>query len=442
MHWLCHGKAVMKNTSPSATADAFARVPLPKRFCNLDRLLHAMKARGLDGIVATAPWNVFYLTAFNGIAHKSDEPRPYAVILSRHMPEHPVLVLADYYLATFLKQPTWVEDLRPFRAVMMPLDLPAQHSDIDRFIPQDGAGASWIAHARAAYAFDMGSAVRGALKDLRLEHGRVAFDDMGFGFRLEVEGLEVADGYDPLMFARAVKTETELCLLQRATALNEAAIGRTIAAWGKGATWRDLNKAYACAVTELGGFVHDPGGMVWGHPRGTDPTLTLATGLEHDVVEPGSHVMFDCHGTIDLYCWDGGKTWVVEGEPEGAAKRFADATARVAQMLLSAMRPGARISELQAKGREIYRREGVPDPASAVIFFHGLGLSHMDIEQRTADGKSNADWTLEDGMVVPVHLLYPGGEHERFWLEEVVAVGNDGGKPLFSWGFGPLTRDG
>jgi len=31
------------------------------------------------------------------------------------------------------------------------------------------------------------------------------------------------------------------------------------------------------------------------------------------------------------------------------------------------MRPGARISELQANGREIYRREGVPDPASATI---------------------------------------------------------------------------
>jgi len=24
----------------------------------------------------------------------------------------------------------------------------------------------------------------------------------------------------------------------------------------------------------------------------------------------------------------------------------------------------------------------------------------------------------------------------------VVAIGNDGGKPLFSWGFGPLTREG
>jgi Xaa-Pro aminopeptidase len=439
---LTAGEGIMMDTTRSETVDSFARAPLPKRFCNLDRLLYAMKARGLDGNVATTPWNVFYLTGFNAIAHKSDEPRPYAVILSRHMPEHPVLVVADYYLATFLKQPTWVEDVRPFRAVMMPLDLPAQRSDIDRFIPLDGAAAPWIAHARAAYAFDMATAVRRALKDLRLEHGRVGFDDMGFGFRLEVEGLEIADGYDPLMFARAVKTRTELALLQRATALNEAAIWHTIAAWDKGATWRDLNKAYARAVTELGGFVRDPGAMVWGHPRGGDPALTLATGLEYDVVEPGSHVMFDCHGTIDLYCWDGGKTWVVEGAPQGAAKRFADATAKVAQMLLGAMRPGARISELQAKGREIYQREGVPDPASAVIFFHGLGLSHMDIEQLTADGKPNVDWMLEEAMVVPVHLLYPGGEHERFWLEEVVVIGNDGGKPLFSWGFGPLTREG
>ena len=136
------------DTARSATAEPFARAPLPKRFCNLDRLLYAMKARALDGIVATAPWNVFYLTGFNAIAHKSDEPRPCAVILSRHMPEHPVLVVADYYLATFLRQPTWVEDVRPFRAVMMPLDLPPERSDIDRFIPQDGVEVPWIAHAR------------------------------------------------------------------------------------------------------------------------------------------------------------------------------------------------------------------------------------------------------------------------------------------------------
>src|SRR5262249_16530724 len=147
----------------------------------------------------------------------------------------------------------------------------------------------------------------------------------------------------------------------------------------------------------------------------------------------------DCHGTLDLYCWDGGKTWVVAGKPEGGAQRFAHATARVGEALLEAMRPGAKISELQARARQGYRQVGVPDPAWAGIFFRGLCLAHMDIEQQLADGRPNVDWVLEEDMVAPVHLLYPGGEHERMWLEEVVHVTKDGGRPLFSWGFEPLT---
>ena len=77
-------------------------------------------------------------------------------------------------------------------------------------------------------------------------------------------------------------------------------------------------------------------------------------------------------------------------------------------------------------------------PARRVIFFHGLGLSHMDIEQTLSDGTPNGDWVLEEDMVVPVHLLYPGGEHERVWLEEVVQITRDGGRPLFSWGYDPI----
>jgi len=57
----------------------FGRKWVPERFCNLDRLLAGMEARGLDGLVVTTPLNVFYLTSFNGIAHKGDEPRPYVV---------------------------------------------------------------------------------------------------------------------------------------------------------------------------------------------------------------------------------------------------------------------------------------------------------------------------------------------------------------------------
>jgi Xaa-Pro aminopeptidase len=431
-------EATMDAGLPSAAA--FPRKPLPKRLCNLDRVLHALEARGLDGIVATLPNNVFYLSSFNGIAHKSDEPRVCAVILARHAPEHPIMVVADYYLATFLTQPTWIEDIRPFRAVMMPLDLPAARSDIDHFIPPAAAGTPWIENARRQYAFDMGTAVKGALEELRLDRARVAFDDQGYGFRLGVDGLVVADGYDPMMFARAIKTPAELDLIRRATQLNETAIRKTVASWQQGATWRDLNIAYARAVAELGGFVRDPGGMVWGHPRGTDATIMLSSGFEDGEVGAGTHVMFDCHGTIDLYCWDGGKTWVVDGEPQGDARRWARATSAVAETLLGAMKPGARIKDLQALARATYRKAGVPDPDRAVIFFHGLGLSHMELELMTSDGKvQGGDWVLEEGMVAPIHLLYPGGQFDRSWCEEVVEIAPDGGRPLFSWGFDPLT---
>ena len=429
----------MNETAALARSAPPKREPMPDRFFNLERLLHAMGTRDLDGIVATSMLNVFYLTGFNSIAHKSDEPRPYAVILSRHAPEHPVFVLADYYLGSLLSQPTWIQDVRPFRAVMMPLDLPADAGDVDRFIPAAGRGLDWVEKARDSYVFNMGDACRGAIADLGLAGGRIAFDDLAFARRLGVDTADVVDAYDPLMFARAVKTDHEVAMLRRATGLNQAAIERTVAAWDRGMTWREFNHAYHRAVVDLGGFVRDPGGMVWGHPRGADAAITLQTGLDDFVVEPGMHVMFDCHGTLDLYCWDGGKTWVVDGEVEGDARNYANATAAAGETLLDAMRPGAKVSELQAAARGAFRKSGVLDADAAVIFFHGLGLGHMDLEQTTADGTPNGDWSLEEGMVVPMHLLYPGGERERIWLEEVALITRDGGEPFFSWGLEPMS---
>src|SRR4029450_11695031 len=110
----------------------FDRKALPERFCNFERLLAGMAARGLDGIVLSSPLNVFYLSGVNGIAHKADAAPPHALALSapapppsapgprRHAHQHPILVLADYYLSSFLAQPSWVQDIRPFRGVMMP----------------------------------------------------------------------------------------------------------------------------------------------------------------------------------------------------------------------------------------------------------------------------------------------------------------------------------
>lgn len=417
----------------------YSRSPLPECICNLDRLLDEMKHRNLDGLVVSAPNNVFYLSGFNGIAHKSDEPRPYALVMSRADPDHPILIVADYYINTVASQPSWVKDVRSFRAVMMPLDLPANTDDVDRFIPAHAATAPWIDSLKASFADGLGSAVHQALSDLGLTRARVGFDDLRFGHQLGLEG-QVADAYDTLMGARSIKTAAEIELLRSATALNEAAINDAIASWDRGMTWREFNHAYHLAAIEHGGFVRDPGGMVWGHPRGGDAAIVLQSGFEDFVMEPGMHVMFDCHGTLNLYCWDGGKTWVIGGEPTADAKRNFDATAVAVEAVLGAMKPGVRVSELQATGRAAFRAAGSANADHAIIFFHGLGLSHMDLAQHLADGTPNADWMLEENMVVPVHVLFPGGERGRCWVEDVALVTASGGEPFFSWGFDPITR--
>jgi len=182
--------------------------------------------------------------------------------------------------------------------------------------------------------------------------------------------------------------------------------------------------------------------MVWGHPRGSDNAITLDPGFDDFEIKAGTNIMFDCHGTLDLYCWDGGKTWTVDGEPDGDRKRLTRATANACEAVLSNMKPGTKISQLQAIGRDSFRKSGVPDADSALIFFHGLGLSHMDIEQYRADGSANGDWELEKNMVVPLHVLYPGDERHRSWVEEIARVTDDGGEAFFSWGFDPITGTG
>ena len=360
-----------------AEGPRFSRQQLPEKFCNLERLFDGMSRRKLDGIVVSTPYNVYYLSGFSGIAHKSDEPRPYAVVISRHAPDNPVLLLADYYVSSLMSQPTWITDVRSFRAVMLPLDIPPAKNDIDRFISAGSGANGWVQNVRNNFSNSISAACRGALADLGLSQGRVAFDDMRFGFQLGMDDVEVVDGYDPMMYARAVKTEHEITMLKRSTALNQAAIEQSIASWQRGMTWREFNHVYHCAAVNLGGFVRDPGAMIWGHPQGVDSTVMLQTGLEDFEVRQGLHVMFDCHGTLDLYCWDGGKTWVVDGELVGTARTNASATSEAAAAVMAAMRPGTRVSELQALGRSVYRKAGVSAADSVLIFFHGIGALRL-----------------------------------------------------------------
>ena len=125
--------------------------------------------------------------------------------------------------------------------------------------------------------------------------------------------------------------------------------------------------------------------------------------------------------------------------PKGMAGRIARATAEAMQVLQQAMRPGVRISELQEKSQRTFQRLGVPQYELVMTYFHGLGLSHMDLEALGEDG-ADKNWPLEEGTVIAAHLICPGDEKERCWIEDVVLVKEQGVEAFFTWGCEPLTN--
>ena len=61
------------------------------------------------------------------------------------------------------------------------------------------------------------------------------------------------------------------------------------------------------------------------------------------------------------------------------SSQVAKATTEAMRVIERAMRPGTTIADLQKIRSDVFWKMGVSLPESVFIFFHGLGLSHMDL---------------------------------------------------------------
>jgi Xaa-Pro aminopeptidase len=362
-----------------------------------------------------------------------------AVVVSRHDPDHPVLIVPEFEVQFFLHHPTWIQDVRPYRSLMVPLDLPWDRSAIDLFLPAAARGLPWVSNARERYTTDMHAAVLESLRDLGLARGRVGCDNPWLAAAVARDldpGLEVADAYGLMKHVRAVKTPDEVWRLRAATAANQRIQDEVVRRYERGMTWRELELAYIAEAFRLGGFVVDRTTLHWANTPGEDPHLSMAAPWDADFeLEPGMAIMFDSHGCWNNYNWDGGKTWYVENEISTTAARAAGACGDAIQDLVEDMRPGKRMSELQATGRRALERSGLPRCDHALVYFHGLGIENSD---REAGNASDFDWSLEEGMVVAAHVVYPGDDRSRSYQEEIGVVTREGLDRFFTWDFAPL----
>jgi Xaa-Pro aminopeptidase len=409
----------------------YERTPLPPKLCNTDRLFAAMTERGIDGVVSSTQSNGLYLTSLASPQSAPEHVGHFSVIFSRRAQDHPIMVMPDIHVGRLQYQPTWIEDIRTFASILLPLYAPVEADELRRFVPAQ-ARESDRGHAIAEryYPWSIDGVVE-AISDLGLADGRIAFDDILVGQEVasRLPGVTAVSGQGLLRYVRAEKTDAEIELLRKASAINQRALERAVADWSPGMTWHDLSYVYHMHAVRLGGLFDSPGAMAMANPDGDDPAWHANSHLDDFELRPGTNIMFDAHGRYNGYCWDGGKTWVVGGEPSPKTQHLWAATMAAVEEIQTRLEPGQKISEAVATGLATYEKFGVPT-GGVLIFFHGLGLDHLDQELMAGH---RSDWTFTDNMVISTHIQVPGSDRERVFIEDIAVVKESGPDRFFTW---------
>jgi Xaa-Pro aminopeptidase len=420
----------------------FGRSKPEKWTPNLERIHSTINDRELDGLIIQLRQNVLYMSGYASfqteLRHESEGTA--VVFLSKTAPNHPILVLEAVDISHVVTHPTWIEDVRAYHTHLLPPDVEPDSKAFDRFAAPVVKTYPWGQRARATVSQGVQEACRKAASELGLK-GRIGFDNLTFAQGLDLPGVTTVDAYSTMKFIRQVKTPAEVELLREAHRLNEIAIANTIRSWSRGMTWLEVKHIYDMNCLALGGWVQYGGGIVLSNADSEpDEAIFQADYLVDDsVIEPASNIMLDCHGQLNHYRWDGGKTWVVDDELTGTSALIQRACEETSIAIMNELRPGKRVHEVQTIGREIFRKLKVPEYDRALVFFHGMGLDHTDIEIKGSH--KTANWTFEENMAIATHVAYPGDRRTRYYIEDVGIVRPGGGETLYKWGVGPHVVD-
>jgi Xaa-Pro aminopeptidase len=416
----------------------FRRAPESTMRCNLQRLLDVMEQRGLDGLVSYYSPNVHYLSGARinrTFIHEANALT--AVVISRHRPDHPIVITGSLYLTWFLHHPSWIEDRR---AAGSAADFADPDTVIDVLFPESTYELEWVKRARTSYAVDMIDGIARAMSDVGLDRGRVGFDNPRIGpavcRHLEPDPPEVVDAYGLMKHVRMIKTPEEVVVMKQAAALNQVLQEKIVRDYVRGTTWRDVDGWYMATAARLGGVTEGYNTTIY-YPRPGaygDGYVFLSRMEEDFELEPGMGVLFDCHGAWNSYLWDGGKAWYVE-EPSAAATSVGVALGDATEAMVEAAKPGVTFGELRDLAREVIRKQGLPQPNRNPIFFHGMGLEASDMEAPGADALDATK--LEEGMCIATHCFYLGDQYDRGYIEDVGVVTKDGLDRFFTWDFYP-----
>jgi Xaa-Pro aminopeptidase len=244
--------------------------------------------------------------------------------------------------------------------------------------------------------------------------------------KLRPSGVNLKDAPAMVERARMVKDGEELQLIRTAVGLGAKLFDRALEVIRPG-----VKEVEVAAEMELAA-------RRGGAEEMSFPTI-IASGarsaLPHgratqQAVAPGGFVVCDFGVILAGYCSDQTRTvWV--GEPSKEARQAYEAVKEAQEAAIAAVRPGARVGEVDAAARKVLSKAGLGRYFTHSTG-HGVGLEIHEAPRVAAGQKE----VLKPGMVITIEpgVYFPGKWGVR--IEDMVAV-NDGGCEVLT----PTSKD-
>lgn len=372
------------------------------RYLNRERATAILRKAGLDGVLLTQPFNVYYATSKIMVVERFSHLPQSAAILPAD-PARPIALIASgfdsYFGGTDLGLPDDVQ-LYPIGGghiagpPIFPIlgEQPLTERELRRRrVLED-----------VTFQPSFAAAVSAAARDLGLREEDLATDRL--------------DG-DLMLHIRAVKTPDELALMRAASAGTHAAVLE-----GARSGARSLRGLRRAIFTGLAA-------------RGLTPLYGNVDGVVDETYDEelaaGHCVMLDFVAHLGFYQSDIGRTLFL-GEAPREAMNAARAVETVWEELRHSVRSGIRTSELHDRGVALLAK--IAPTLRSAFNPHLVGLQHWDQPRQSLEG-GKLDLVLEAGMVLSLDCPLLGtGIGGSIHMEDLMLVTAEGAEALHPTG--------
>jgi len=232
-------------------------------------------------------------------------------------------------------------------------------------------------------------------------------------------GLKIEDGTNILPSMRAIKSRAELAVMEQAAAATATGYTAAAKAIRPGATERAVQHALEEGFLAGGGTGTGYNSIVGSGINSTVLHYNASTATAKD----GDLLLIDAAARVGGYTADVTRTFPVSGKFTKEQREIYEIVLKAMEAAIRAVRPGVKMSDIDAAARKIIEKAGYGD-----AFMHGIGHQlGIEVHDSTPDGP------LKAGMVITIEPgIYLPDRKPGIRIEDDILVTPKGGRNLTS----------